>query len=579
MKINRGERNRVFVIFIFFSLWGLFIGAALVKTQVLDYGEHTAKVKRQRNRVLTLHARRGTIYDSKGEILAISVKAKSAFLSSKDKQESLALFDRIRRVIRFNEDKDKNWQEIKDIKSRIKEGKKFIWIKRKLTESEYERLRETRGGANAKSELDFLEEYKRIYPQKSTACHILGGVGIDEQGLAGIEFELDSIIKGRGSKVEVLIDARQKTFSQKYLMQPVYGRDIYLTIDVGVQFFVERELEKTVKKYKARGGCVIVMDAQDGSILAMASYPDYRPDRLKDTSPWVQKNRAISFLYSPGSTFKIILAATALENNVCYPQQVFNCYNGVYRIMDETIYDDHPTDRLTFEEIIIRSSNIGAARIGLRLGKKKYYNGIKKFGFGSKMGIYLPGEERGILRPVKDWSGVSVAFLAHGYEILVTPLQMARAFNVLASGGYLVQPHVVKGIERARLKRGERVKILAASSRERLTSIMTKVVEVGTGKKTRLEGIEIAGKTGTTKKGWGKGKGKNGKEDNSYVSSFGGFFPAQNPRVTMFVVIDEPAMEYYGGEVAAPLFKSIAEKLLVYLNIFPELDKKNEIRI
>lgn len=574
MKINKRESNRVFVLVIFLLIWAGAIGGTLVKTQVFDYSENIANVKKQSNRTFSLHPKRGTIYDSNGELLAISVKAKSAFLSNKNEPESLDILNKIRRKIRFHDSKESNWQALVDIRKRIKAGKKFIWIKRKLYDSEYERLKKIEVDANYKSELNFLEEYKRIYPQGAIASHVLGGVGIDEQGLAGIEFELDSIIKGKGSKIEVLIDARKKKFSHEFLIRPVPGKDIYLTIDSAVQFFVERELRKTVKKYKASGGCVVIMNSKDGSILAMAGYPDYTPDRISETSNWLQKNKAVSFLYHPGSTFKVILAATALENNVCYPQQVFNCYNGEFRVRNETIYDDHPSDRLTFEEIIIRSSNIGAARIGLRLGKKRYYQGIKTFGFGEKTNIRLPGEERGILRELRKWSGVSVAFLAHGYEILVTPLQMIRAFNVLASGGYLVKPYVVKEIEGTNLKKDKKTKILSSSTIERLTSIMTRVIKMGTGKKTRIEGIEIAGKTGTTKKMKGKAR-----KERFYVSSFGGYFPAENPRVTMFIVIDEPKGIFYGGDVAAPLFKSIAEKLVIYLNIFPELDKKNEIRI
>jgi cell division protein FtsI/penicillin-binding protein 2 len=574
MKIRKSESNRVFALVIFLLVWAVAIGAALVKTQVFDYSENIAHVRKQSNRTFSLHPKRGTIYDSKGEVLAISVKAESAFLSNESSRESLEILKKIREKIRFHDSKDKNWQTLVDIRKRIKEGKKFIWIKRKLKDSEYESIKDIKVGADYKSKLNFLEEYKRVYPQGAIASHVLGGVGIDEQGLAGIEFGLDSIIKGKGSKIEVLIDARKKKFSQEFLIRPVPGKDIYLTIDSAVQFFVERELRKTVKKYKARGGCVVVMNSKDASILAMAGYPDYTPDRISETSNWLQKNRGVSFLYHPGSTFKIILAATALENNACYPQQTFDCCNGVFRIKNETIYDEHPADRLTFEEIIIQSSNIGAARIGKQLGKKRYYQGIKNFGFGDETNIRLPGEERGILRPLRKWSGVSVAFLAHGYEILVTPLQMTRAFNVLASGGYLERPFIVRKIEDTELKKDNKTKILSSSTIKRLTSIMTRVIKIGTGKKARIEGIEIAGKTGTTK----KMKGKGGKEK-FYVSSFGGYLPAENPRITMFIVIDEPKGAFYGSDVAAPLFKSIAEKLVIYLNIFPELDKKNEIRI
>jgi cell division protein FtsI/penicillin-binding protein 2 len=568
MTINSGERRRVFTVFILFCLWVLFIGAALVKVQVFDYSKNVAKVRSQSNRILTLQSRRGTIYDSSGEVLAISIKAKSAFLSNKDKADSLRLLNLVLRQ-RF----PLTWSEKQEIKRRIKQGDKFIWLRRKCSEGEYTLLNKVKALNKTQSDLDFIEEYKRIYPQETIACHILGGVGIDEQGLWGIEYSQDAAIRGKDCQVKVVQDARRKAFKLQYLTPPLDGKDIYLTIDSSIQFFVEKELEETVKQYKAKSGTVIVMDSQDGAILAMAGYPSFNPADLKHTPPRVIKNRAISFLYPPGSTFKIILASTALEQNLCSPQHVFNCYKGVYKVKDQVITDDHPYDHLTFEEIVIYSSNIGAARIGERLGKSRYYKGIKGFGFGSQTGLRLPAEEKGIFNPLGKWSGVSLDFLAYGYEINVTPIQMIRAFNVIAAGGYLLEPYIVKGIAGVVLPAPGREKILSAGTVLRMNSIMQEVVKRGTGKTTRLEGISIAGKTGTTKKIF-----KN-KQTLKYVSSFGGFFPAQHPRVTMFVVIDEPKGLFYGGDVAAPLFKKIAEKLLIYLKIFPELDKKNEIKL
>jgi cell division protein FtsI (penicillin-binding protein 3) len=228
---------------------------------------------------------------------------------------------------------------------------------------------------------------------------------------------------------------------------------------------------------------------------------------------------------------------------------------------------------LSFEEIIIHSSNIGAAKIAERLGKTRYYEGIRKFGFGKRIGIRLPGEEKGIFKPLSRWTGVSLQFLAYGYEIAVTPLQMARAFNVIASGGYMIQPYILKKIEGIFPKKKRSVKLLSPGTVHRMSDIMTEVVNTGTGKRTRITGINIAGKTGTSK------RIRKNKNKEKYVPSFGGFFPAENPRVTMFVVIDEPKGQHFGGDVAAPLFKSIAEKLLIYLKIFPNSNGKSEIRI
>lgn len=564
MKINSSEHKRVFYLFIGLFLWILFICSSLVKIQVIDYSKNVAKVRAQSNFVFPINAKRGTIYDSKGQVLAISVKAKSAFLNSKEVGPSLSLFKDIKQKITLT------IEERKNIEDRIRRGEKFTWIKRKLSSEEYESLKKIKDSNKGNSTLDFVEEYKRVYPQDTIACHVLGGVGLDEQGLYGLEYELDDTMRGTPGKARVMRDARRKVFKLSYLNEPLPGRDVYLTIDSSIQFFVERELQKTVEQYEARGGAVIVMDSRDGAILAMAGCPAFSPGELKNTPSLMVKNSAVSFLYHPGSTFKVVLASIALEENVCSPQNEFNCYNGVYKIMDRQITDVHPFSRLSFENIIIQSSNIGAAKIAERLGKTRYYNGIKKFGFGERTGIGLPGEEKGLFKSVKQWTGVSLQFIAGGYEIAVTPLQMARAFNVIASGGYLAEPYILKEVDGIFVKPNPGVKILGPAATQRMTGIMTEVVNSGTAKKTQISGINIAGKTGTTK--------IIGK-DKKYVSSFGGFFPAENPRVTVFVVIDEPKGDYYGGDVAAPLFKSIAEKLLFYFRIFPELDKKNEIRI
>ena len=561
MKINYQGKKRFFSLSIFFFVWIFFITFKLFKLQIIDYTTYMAKVKAQINRVEDLHSKRGTITDRNGEILAISVQSKSVFLSNKDKEISLSTFRDFCRLLYLS-----NSQKIK-VNKRIRRGEKFIWLKRKLTDEEYQKIQPLALSKQTAGTIDFIDEYRRVYPQNKIASHILGGVCIDEQALGGIETSLDSEIKGRGGKLKVLIDARKKIFQFKSLEQPVAGKDIHLSIDAVLQFLVERELADTIEKYQAAGGVVIVMNSVDAQILAMASYPDYCPEEIWRTPAPVLKNKAISFLYDPGSTFKIVLAAAALENHACSLGEIFDCHNGVYMVKNRQITDVHPYDRLSFEDIFIHSSNIGAAQIGQRLGGEKYFQTIEKFGFGRRTGIMLPAEESGILNPPAKWSGLSLAFLSFGYEISVTPLQMAMAFNVLASGGYWIQPKILLNTDSA--NQGQ--KILSPLSQQTLTAILTAVVDRGTGKKAGIQGIEIAGKTGTAR------KVKAGRYVSSYVSSFGGFFPAGNPQVTIFVMIDEPLGMYYGGDVAAPLFKSIAAKIMLYLKLFPDLPDRKEI--
>jgi cell division protein FtsI (penicillin-binding protein 3) len=252
---------------------------------------------------------------------------------------------------------------------------------------------------------------------------------------------------------------------------------------------------------------------------------------------------------------------------------VFNCYNGRYKLEARTITDVHPHEKLSFEDIIIKSSNIGAARIGLRLGKERYFRTIQRFGFGRETGVRLPAEEKGILNPLERWGASSVASISFGYEISVTPLQMARAFNVIASGGYLVSPRLLESVVGMRVRQPGRTRVLSAETYHRLLPILTEVVRRGTGRKTHIEGIDIAGKTGTAH------KNIRGKYEKVYIASFGGFFPAQNPRVTVYVIVDEPKGLFYGGDVAAPLFRDVTRKLMISLRVFPEVDGSNEIRI
>lgn len=566
MNANRQGKKRFFVLSLTFFAWIFLIAFRLFDLQVLHYTTYMAKVKAQTNRVEELHSKRGTITDRNGEILAISLQSKSAFISNKDSAHSLAVFKKFCALLALS-----GAQKVA-ITKRIRRGEKFIWLKRKLTDEEYLKVRPLALEGETAGAVDFLDEYRRVYPQKRIASHVLGGVGVDEQALGGIETSLDPEIKGRGGSLKVMIDARKKIFQFKYLEQPVPGRDIHLSIDAGLQFFVERELAAAVERHRAAGGAVIVMDSRSGQVLAMASNPDYSPEAIWNTPQEVLKNKAISFLYDPGSTFKIVLAASALENRACGRQETFDCHNGVYTIHDRQITDVHPFARLSFDDIIIESSNIGAAQVGLRLGSKKYFRTIGSFGFGRRTGIRLPAEENGILHPPGRWSGVSLAFLSFGYEIAVTPLQMAAAFNVPASGGFLVRPEILRGDAAAAPLAAPR-RVLSADGRALLTEIMTAVISRGTGTKAAIEGLEIAGKTGTAH------KIKTGKYTGSYVSSFGGFFPARDPRVTVFVMIDEPEGLHYGGDVAAPVFKAIAEKIMLHLGIFPKLPPQNEITL
>lgn len=562
MVASRQSKKRFLALSLVLLAWVLAIVLRLFGLQVLGYTTYMAKIRAQTNRVEELHSKRGTITDRHGEILAISLQSKSAFISNKDAAQSLNVLQR------FCQRLPLPGVQRAAIARRIRRGDKFVWLKRKLTDEEYLRVRPLAEDAATAGAVDFLDEYRRVYPQGTLAAHVLGGVGIDEQALGGVETSLDPEIKGRGGRLKVLVDARKRIFQFRYLQQPVPGRDVHLSLSAPLQFIVERELAAAVAAHGAVGGAVIMLDSRSGEVLAMASCPSYDPEAIWNTAPAVLRNKAISFLYDPGSTFKVVLAASALEHRACGRQETFDCHGGVFAVRNLRITDVHPYARLSFDDIIVQSSNIGAAQVGLRLGGERYYDTIRRFGFGRRTGILLPAEENGILHPPADWSGVSLAFLSFGYEIAVTPLQMAVAFNVPASGGLRLRPLILRDEARPPEERA-----LAAGCSEQLAEIMSAVVRRGTGTKAAIEGLEIAGKTGTAH------KVKTGRYAGSYVSSFGGFFPAADPRLTLFVIIDEPEGLHFGGDVAAPLFRAIAEKAMLHLGIVPAGPAEGGVRL
>ena len=563
---GRQQKKRGVHLLVMLLAWGVVVMVHLVRLQIVDHERYRREIQRQTERIRQAESRRGTIRDQGGEVLAISVAAKSVGISAQNRQAGLELLNRISGVL------DLGTGELRAIRRRLMRGDGFVWVKRKIALREAELLASMNNEVKGAS-LALDDDYRRIYPQGRSACHVLGGVGIDEQGLCGVEYALDKAVRGRGYQVRTLSDARHRVFDMTYLQEPQKGEDVSLTLDLSIQHVVETALARTVKAYSARGGSVVVMDVRTGAILALANVPDYHPADLSGTPAWKLKNRAVSFLYDPGSTFKVLVGAAALEHNVCTPQQVFDCHNGVMMVADRRIVDVHPFHELSFENVLIQSSNVGAASIGMRLGRERFYGMVRQMGFGRRVGLALTGEEAGLVNPPERWSEVSLAFMSYGYELLVTPMQMARAYNVIASGGYLMHPYLVSGVGGERTVCPQPRRVLSKSVCDRMAAIMTEVVRQGTGQQCRIPGMDVAGKTGTAKKVVG------GRYQKVYVSSFGGFFPAQNPRITMFVVIDEPSGKYYGGDVAAPLFREITEKLLIYLRLFPDLDLHNEVRL
>ena len=564
------SQRRLLQLFAVLAAWSIVVVIRLVQIQLVSHDHYVAKAQRQQERTLSLNPVRGSILDVRGRILAESVTAESIYADpsalSKETAKSVAKSLASIKSLHLTQ---------KELDAKLRGDGGFSWIARQLPLEATAAVRKLKLPG-----VFFLEEHRRSYPRGPLAANVVGMTGLDGEGLAGIEHALDDHVRGTPGKVTLLRDARRGM----YLVggdgknRPRDGHHVVLTIDSVVQFIAERALEKAVTKARATGGSVIVMDPKDGGILAMASYPTFDPNRFGEFPAVAWRNRNVQDLYEPGSTFKIVTAAAGLEERLVTPSQVIDCGNGALTIGNITIneHDGHRYQFLSFEDVIVNSSNVGTARVGLALGQQRFYDWIRRFGFGERTGITLPGEGSGMLRKTDKWTSVSGASISIGQEIGVTPLQIVRALGVIATGGMRVEPRIVERVVGedgatvwAPAKR-ESVRVVSEKTAAVMNEILKAVVTRGTGEKAALAEHVVAGKTGTAQKA-----GRGGYLPGHYVGSFGGYVPADRPRLVMLVVIDEPRGEYYGGAVAAPVFKEIAEATLRYLAVDPSIPSRS----
>ncbi|MBW2121703.1 MAG: transpeptidase family protein, partial [Deltaproteobacteria bacterium] len=446
----------------------------------------------------------------------------------------------------------------------------FVWLQRKIAPKKAEMIR--------KLELPgvgFVKESRRYYPNLALAANVLGFVGMDSQGLEGIELQYERYLRGSPRLVVLELDARGREIVIQDPVSPaeLSSCSLVLTIDRDIQYIVKRALSQAVSRTRARSGMAVVMDPRTGEILAMASRPTFNPNLLSNYDPNSVRNRVITDIFEPGSIFKVFLLAAALQERVVKRNDIFFCYNGVYRIGRETIHDHKKYGWLTLQKVIKFSSNIGATQIGLRVGARRLDRYIRSFGFGSLTGVDLPGEVRGIVRSPERLSKVGLANSSFGQGISVTAIQLISALSAIANGGTLMRPYIV---DRIVDPRGRVIKYFHPQARRRVispetslevTRIMKQVVEPGgTGTAAAVPGYEVAGKTGTAQK---IDRLLRKYADDRHIGSFMGFVPADDPRLAILVVIDEPKGTPYGGGVAAPVFKAIAQQTLQYLNVPP----------
>ncbi|MGC9045753.1 MAG: peptidoglycan D,D-transpeptidase FtsI family protein [Thermodesulfovibrio sp.] len=521
----------------------------------VEHEAYFARAKIQQIKKEEIIPKRGNIYDRMGRELAISLEKESLFIDPAS-LKSVQAVNVLKNYVKVNPEQIEKLSE-KNIR--------FLWLQRKVDSDLAEKIK-----ALKIEGVGSVIEGARFYPKGFLASHVIGFVNIDEQGMEGLERQYDQYLRAEKTLKTVTVDARGKKLSQGDL-KDVKGNDVFITIDEGLQYIVEKYLDEAVKKWQASSATAIMMDPFTGEILALANRPTYDPNNLKSIKNiGIIRNRAITDLYEPGSTFKIVTATAALEEGIVKPYTKFDCSQGYIEVGGKKIKDVHRSGVLTFEEVIQKSSNVGTIKIAMMLGKEKLYQYIKKFGFGEKTGIDLPGEISGYIRSPQKWSGTSIGAIPIGQEVGVTALQILRAYSAIANGGYLVKPFVVSDI---RSPDGnilyksviQRQKIISDKTAKIMREILKKVTEQGgTATQAKLDGNDVAGKTGTAQKYDPK---THRYSKDRFVSSFVGFIPAQNPRIAMIVVIQDPKGAHYGGVVAAPVFKAIADEALAYLNV------------
>src|SRR5436190_5097854 len=556
--------HRMLQLFAVLAAWAFIVLARLAQVQLVQHDTYVAKAQRQQERTLSLEPVRGAILDVKGRVLAESVAAVSVYADPQAITDVHAAANALARVKGID-------LSAGEIEEKLSSNSAFAWIARQAPVETGEAIRNLHLPG-----IFLLDAHRRTYPRGTLAANVVGYVGLDGEGLAGVEHSFDAQMRGRAGRVTLLRDARRGMYlvGGEGPNRPVDGNDVVLTIDSVVQYITEHALAAAVTKWHAAGGTALVMDPSDGSILAMASVPTFDPNRFGDAPAVAWRNRAVQDMYEPGSTFKIVTASAGLEEGLVTPSQIVDCGNGAIQVGNIEIHESagEKYGPMSFEEVMMHSSNVGTIRVGLSLGDDRFYSYIRRFGFGERTGIPLPGETPGKLRRTAQWSQVSAASISIGQEVGVTPLQIVDAFTTVANGGVRVPPSIVDRVVDAR---GGTVYQRPAPSRSRVISertsavlneILKAVVARGTGQHAALEEHVVAGKTGTAQKAI-----KGGYSPDRYVASFGGYVPADRPRVAILVVVDEPKGSEYGGTVAAPAFKEIAEAVLHYLDVPPSI--------
>ena len=560
--------SRALFVAAFIGFWMLIVCAKLVYLQFSQHEGLASRARQQQSNTIDTAPQRGELLDRQGRQLARSVQTVSLFLDP-DGLDVGQLECTAQELARSLGLKSKDL--LAEFRAAQDAKKRFLWIARRLDADEANKLT-----ALNLPGLQSLFEPKRYYPNGSLAAHVLGYVGLDGDGLGGLESSFNSKISGEPGRLFLEKDASGKPY-ESYEIAAKPGNSVVLTIDQSIQYEAEQALNEAVKNSHAKSGTVIVLDPRSGEILALANAPTFDPNQVAASSAATRSNWALQNIYEPGSTFKIVAFSAALEEKLARVDDHIDCQMGAIVVAGRVVHDHKPFGTLTLSEALAKSSNVAAIKLGLRVGDPKMYDYITRFGFGSKTGIELPGETAGILRKVERWQPSSIGSIAMGQEVGVTPVQMVAAFGALANDGLRVAPHIIREVRNEAgavvyQRQPQQRRVISAETAISLRGMLEGVTLHGTAKKAQLDGYSAAGKTGTAQKIDPK---THAYSKTKFVGSFVGFAPVSNPQVVIIVVMDEPAGAYHGGDVAAPVFRQVAEQILPILGVEPDIETKS----
>src|SRR5215204_1838615 len=560
--------GRALFVAAFIGFWMFVVCARLVYLQFSQHDSLANRARQQQQNSIETSPLRGELLDRQERQLARSVQTVSLFLDP----DGLDLATLDRNAQQLAQSLGMKQAELaKQFREAHAEKRRFVWIARRL-DADYANKIVALNLPGVQTQL----EPKRYYPNGSLAAHVLGYVGLDGKGLGGVEQFYNAKISGEPGQLFLEKDANGKPY-EGYEIAAKPGQTVVLTIDQTIQYQAEQALQAAVQQSRAKSGSVIVLDPRSGEILALANAPTFDPNRVAEAKPETRSNWALQNIYEPGSTFKIVAFSAALEKKLAKVDDHIDCQMGAITVAGRVVHDHHPFGSLTIPEALAKSSNVAAIKLGIRVGDQTMYDYMRRFGFGSKTGIELPGETAGILRKVERWQPSSIGSIAIGQEVGVTPVQMVAAFGALANDGVRIAPHLIREVRDAQgnvvyRAQPEQRRVISAETAIALRGMLEGVTLNGTAKKAQLDGYSAAGKTGTAQKIDPKTKTYSGTK---FVGSFVGFAPVSNPQVVIIVVIDEPSGAYHGGDVAAPVFREVAEQILPALGVIPDTEFKN----